>query len=100
VATLRLAECGLSLQKSDYMRNGVFGRDRDQHVHIVWHQAPFLYPATFLQASPDEQITQLKAKVAIRLFRAVLAGKTHLIMAVPSGMCKMVIVHYNLWASI
>ena len=51
--------CALSFQETNHGSNGVFGRDRDGHVHVVHHQMPLQDLAFLLFRQRMENWTQL-----------------------------------------
>jgi hypothetical protein len=50
----RTVDCTLALDVSHYFRNRILWRDRDHHVHIVWHQMTLLNPALLLFGEAPE----------------------------------------------
>lgn len=49
----------LTLDETNHLRYGIFGRNRDQHVHVVDHQMSFQHHAFLLGGSLPEHLAQI-----------------------------------------
>jgi hypothetical protein len=78
----------LTFDEADDLRDGVFGRNRNQHMDVIGHQMPFLDPAF---ATP-RQIVKYGAKVLLDLPEdcpfAIFRNENHMIFALPCGMAS------------
>ena len=64
----------LPLDKTDHLRYKIFGRNRDQHVHTIYYEFPFLYFTLFLLGQlfdhQSQFLTKLIVKNLLPIFRA------------------------------
>ena len=79
----------LALDVPNHLRHCVFGRYRDQYVHIVRHQMPFLDLAFTLLRQIAEDLTQMLAKGLVEHLPAALRDKHNLILAIPFRMAYL-----------
>lgn len=79
-------DCALSLDKPNYLRYRIFGRNRDQHVYVIWHQMAFLNSAFLLLRQLSEYLAQVPSQFHIQRLSSALRYKNYVILALPSCM--------------
>src|SRR2546423_10954623 len=75
----------LPLQKPDHRRNRVLGRNRNTHVHMVWHQVSFQNLTLLLLRQRVEDRAQLAPDGAEDRFPSPFGHEHYVILAVPFG---------------
>lgn len=61
----------LALDVSDHLRDGVFGRDGDHHVHVIGQEMPLLDPALLLLRQGAEHLAEMRTQCSIVFRKAV-----------------------------
>ena len=72
-------------QKTDHRSYRVLRRNRDAHMHVVWHQVSFHYLALFLLGQRMENRAQLSADIPKDRFPPSFGHEYHVVLAVPLG---------------
>jgi hypothetical protein len=75
----------LAFQETDHGGDRVFGRDRDAHVHVVWHQVSFHDLALLLLCQRVEHWTQLTPDIPKDGFPPSFGYENNVVLAVPLG---------------
>jgi hypothetical protein len=79
----RQMDRALPLDEPDHLRHRVIGRDRDQHMHVIRQQVPFLDPTLFLLRQLPEHLPQVLPQPAIQRPPAAFRYEHHVVLAVP-----------------
>src|SRR5712691_21876 len=73
----------LSLDEPDHLRHRVLRRYRDEHVHVIGHQMPLLYPAFPLLGQPSENLPKVLPQLPIQRAPSALRYEHHVVFAHP-----------------
>src|SRR5712691_8315540 len=71
----------LSLDEPDHLRHRVLRRYRDEHVHVIGHQMPLLYPAFPLLGQPSENLPKVLPQLPIQRAPSALRYEHHVVFA-------------------
>jgi len=72
-------------QKTDHRSYRVLRRNRDAHMHVVWHQVSLHNLALLLFRQRVENWAQLSADIPKDHFPPSLGHEHHVVLAVPLG---------------
>lgn len=73
----------LALDEPHDLRHRVFRRDRQQHVHMVGHQMPFLDLRFLLERELPEHFPKMPTQFLILRFPSALRNEDHMIFSGP-----------------
>jgi hypothetical protein len=73
----------VSLSLSIDLRHGIFRRNRQQHVHVIGHEMPFLDLRFPLQRELAEHLAQVSAQLPIQPLAPTFRDEDHVIFADP-----------------
>ena len=76
----------LALDVSDHLRHGVLWRDRNHHMHMIWHKMTFFDPAFLLQRQPPEYLAEMLPQLRIQRFSPTLGNEYDMVFALPLRM--------------
>ena len=76
----------LSLQITDHLRDRIFRRNRDHHMHVIGHQMPFLDLTFLLSRQPPEHLDKLLADDPEKVLPAIFRNEYNVILTLPPGM--------------
>ena len=80
----RHVDRALALDETYHLRHRVFRRDRQQHVHVIGHQMPFLDLRFLLKRKLAEHFAQMPTQLLIQRLAATFRDEDNMIFAVPS----------------
>ena len=81
----------LALHEADYLRHGIFRRNRNQHVDMIGHQMPLLYLALAAPRQIVEHVAEPFLDRAKNRFLPVFRNENHMIFTLPCGMVQMML---------
>src|SRR5215470_17848656 len=73
----------LPFYEPDHLRHRVFGRDRDQHMHVIAHQMSLLNPALLLFCQSPEHFPQILSQLNIQRLAPTFGNEHHVVFALP-----------------
>lgn len=74
-----------ALEVSHYPGNREFGRDRNQHVHVVGADLGLVYRDPLPFAELPKDLSDLQPLQAVELLPPVLRRENHVVLTVPAG---------------
>src|SRR5262249_9571712 len=79
-------DCALALDKSNHRSDGMFGRDRDAHMHMIQHQMAFNDLALFLFRQFMKDLAEMFTNLPIQHLAAIFGDKNNMVFAIPLRM--------------
>lgn len=73
----------LTFDVSNHLRNSVFRRNCDHHMHVIGQQMPLFDPAFLLNRQLSEHFAKMVAKLTVQSLTPIFRDKDHAIFAVP-----------------
>ena len=90
----READCALAVDETDHLGHRILRRDRDQHVHMIGHQVPFLDLRLLLRGQLAEHLAEVPAKLQVQRLCSTLRDEDDVVFAVPRCVASgLVLVH-------
>src|SRR6185503_7677152 len=84
----------LALDEPDHLRHRILRWDRDQHVHVIGHQVPFLDLRLLLRGQLAEHLAEVPAKLQVQRLCSTLRDEDDVVFAVPRCVASgLVLVH-------
>src|SRR5215469_682208 len=75
----------LTLDEPDHLRHRVLRWDRDQHMHMIGHQVPFLDLRLLLRGRLVEHLAEMPAQLQIQSLPSTLRNEDDVVFALPRG---------------
>ena len=72
-----------ALDETNHLRHAIFGRDADQHVHMVYHKVAFHYLTLPLHGELSENLAQMFSELFMESLPSVLGNPYYMVLAVP-----------------
>ena len=73
----------LALDVPYHLRYRILRGYRYQHVHMIQHQVPFLYPALLLTSQLPQYFSKVLPQLFVQHFSSTLGNKYHMVFALP-----------------
>src|SRR5215472_3162067 len=73
----------LTLDEPDHLRHRVLRWDRDQHMHMIGHQVPFLDLRLLLRGQLVEHLAEMPAQLQIQSLPSTFRNEDGVVFAVP-----------------
>jgi hypothetical protein len=73
----------LALDVADHLRYGILGRDRYEHVDMIRHQVPLLYPTLLVRGQLPKHFTQMLTQLSVQRLAPALWNEDHVVFALP-----------------
>jgi hypothetical protein len=78
----------LPLDEPDHLQHRILRRYRNQHVHVVRQQMPFLDPAFLLPGQLPDDLPQLPSQLPIQRLPTAYRDEHDVVLAVPNGVIQ------------
>ena len=75
----------LAFDVTHHLSNPVLGRNRDEHVNMVWHKVAFQYVAFPLPGQLPEDLAKILPELFVEDFPPAFWNPYHMVLAVPYG---------------
>src|SRR5262245_20795822 len=72
-----------ALDEPDHLRHRILRWNRDQHVHMIGHQVPFLDLRLLLLGQLAEHLTEVPAKLQVQRLSSTLQDEDDVVFALP-----------------
>ena len=79
-----------AFEKTHDTRHTVFGRNGDEHMHVIGHQIPLLDHPLLLLRQPVKDVLQVPPEPPIADFLAVLGCENHVGLAFPCAIVQVI----------
>ena len=76
----------LPLEESNHRGDRMLGRNRDAHMHMIWHQMTFNDLALFLLRQFMEDLAEMFTNLPIQHLAAIFGDKNNMVFAIPLRM--------------
>ena len=78
-------DSALAIGEAHDLRNCIFRRNREQHVHVVRHQMPFFDPAVLVPGQVVKHLAEVLPKPVAQGAAAILRRENNELFGLPLG---------------